>query len=241
MNKIKFIRFGGLSPVKQHRYTTNEDEMGFHYPPAKYGFYAFHQKYIDLFLLGATYHPFREYAKGEWIKDECGNLIENSKVIKGFKKDGTTVYVDWFLKLMKKRKIKSSRVWTSRLKAGEDIKCEFEGECEDCENYNLCTKHYMVKIKEPKIFTHTGEIWHHLPAFPSETIAEKGSWVKSSYDDYVNILNRYRHSMLKEAHKMASEEKDWKYKMRATDPFVCSPTITYAKDELEVFIEKLKT
>jgi len=100
----------------------------------------------------------------------------------------------------------------------------------------------MVKIKKPKIFTHTGDIWHHLPASGSEILAQKGSWTKSTYKDYVNILNRNRHKTLKDAHKSASKENwdNWKYKMRAVDPYKRSPSWTYAKDELEVFIERVK-
>jgi len=47
--KPEFIRFGGLSPVKQRGYTTNDEERGFHTPPARKGIYAFPRGYIELF------------------------------------------------------------------------------------------------------------------------------------------------------------------------------------------------
>lgn len=245
--KIKFIRFGGLSPIKQHRYTANEAEMGFHFPPAKYGFYAFHEKYVEFFLLGATYHPYRDYAKGEWIKDDEGNLIKENDVYLDYDaKTDKLIYVDWFTKLLKRRGIKSNIVWSCSKK---EVSCkrkmedDFEyDECDTCENDDLCHTKYMVRIKEPKTFEHTGELWHHLPAKPGEILATKGTWVKSTYDDYVKILNRHRHDTLKDAHKHGTSEAwdDWKMKMRAIDPFRKSPTWTYCKDELEVFIEKVK-
>ena len=53
-NSIILARYGGLSPVKQTHYQKKEEEMNFHSPPEKYGFYAFIFPYIDWFLLSGT-------------------------------------------------------------------------------------------------------------------------------------------------------------------------------------------
>ena len=59
---MTFVRFGGLSPVKQKGFTTDSD-TGFHSPPARKGIYAFVDGYIETFLLGGGY--------GDPSKKEC--------------------------------------------------------------------------------------------------------------------------------------------------------------------------
>ena len=49
---MKFIRFGGLSSVKQKGYTNDESEIYVHTPPARRGIYAFTYPYVEPFLLG---------------------------------------------------------------------------------------------------------------------------------------------------------------------------------------------
>ena len=48
MRRIKFLRFGGLSPVKQEGYGNDT----FHAPPARYGIYCFPETAMERFLLG---------------------------------------------------------------------------------------------------------------------------------------------------------------------------------------------
>jgi hypothetical protein len=49
--KVTFVRYGGLSPVKQKGY----GETRFHSPPARHGIYAFVDPFIEMFLLGGDY------------------------------------------------------------------------------------------------------------------------------------------------------------------------------------------
>lgn len=51
---IRFVRYGGLSPVKQNGYSRipKEGWNAHHAPPAKWGFYAFTWPLIEMFLLG---------------------------------------------------------------------------------------------------------------------------------------------------------------------------------------------
>ena len=64
---LKFVRYGGLSPVHQHY---NPKMPDFHSPPARKGFYAFVYPFIEDFLLSSEiFQPHRM----EWIKDHNGN------------------------------------------------------------------------------------------------------------------------------------------------------------------------
>lgn len=68
---IKFIRFGGLSPVIQEGY----GEDGYHAPPARKGFYAFPETTIERFLLGSNVFDQRRMVKidpSKVKKDEYG-------------------------------------------------------------------------------------------------------------------------------------------------------------------------
>lgn len=68
--EIKFVRFGGLSPVKQDGF--NKSMPTFHCPPAKRGIYAFVKNYIEFFLLGSENF---KYHRMEWIK-KGGKKVE---------------------------------------------------------------------------------------------------------------------------------------------------------------------
>ena len=46
---MKFVRYGGLSSVRQRGYDANS--TGFHSPPARRGIYAFIWPYVEWFLL----------------------------------------------------------------------------------------------------------------------------------------------------------------------------------------------
>lgn len=58
-NKM-FCRVGGLSPVKQTHYISNEDK-GFHNPPVRKGTYAFIWPYIEPFLFMWNEDKAREF------------------------------------------------------------------------------------------------------------------------------------------------------------------------------------
>jgi len=82
-----FVRFGGLSPVKQDGYVAREEHdpldpkydllcsQPFHAPPARHGVYAFVWPYIDTFMLGGRNFDSRRM---EWVKDKNGNHISES-------------------------------------------------------------------------------------------------------------------------------------------------------------------
>jgi len=145
MEKMKFVRFGGLSPVKQDHYTTGKDKC-FHNPPRKRGLYAFPYPYIETFLLGATDKPGHISNKTKWLKDEDGNRIKENdfynfdrKWEKRFNRPSINLK---YIKLLKKLNI--------RIK---DIRTIFDEKDETI---------YVTVLNKPKTFEYDGEIWHHL-------------------------------------------------------------------------------
>ena len=76
---VKFVRYGGLSPKKQEGYKMHKKEpenVGFHTPPAKRGFYAFVWPYIDLFLVSGGGEKDSKFpSKHITVKDSKGNPI----------------------------------------------------------------------------------------------------------------------------------------------------------------------
>jgi hypothetical protein len=83
-------------------------------------------------------------------------------------------------------------------------------------------------LKKPRQFDYTGELWHHLKehVHPPLVIETKGSWIKTSFEVYVDALAKDLHSMKRRTHTSS---------LRGTN----NPTYGYAKDHLEVFIEKV--
>lgn len=68
--KPTFVRYGGLSSVRQKGYDVSMPT--FHSPPARRGIYAFPWPYVEYFLLGSlTFVPGRMV----WVKDGKGNRI----------------------------------------------------------------------------------------------------------------------------------------------------------------------
>ena len=87
------------------------------------------------------------------------------------------------------------------------------------EYYQLCP---------PRIFDYSGYIWHHLGSklHPTKILSAKGSWFLTNCDNYVEALR-------KELHTMKSHHRG---------NFVGNtnnPAWGWAKDHLEVFIEKV--
>lgn len=81
LNCLKFVRYGGLSPVRQYGYKSDL----FHSPPAKYGFYCFPLPFVEKFLLGGdTYSdPKNKTIKNStnrirYLKDKDGNIIDSN-------------------------------------------------------------------------------------------------------------------------------------------------------------------
>lgn len=193
---VKFMRFGGLSPVPQKGYNKTNT---FHSPPARKGIYAFLWPYIDRFLIGASYSGITtKYSKFTYVKDKDGNPITDTHPEFNNFQD-------------------RNKVW--QVPTGRDAK-------------EISTGWALIRPKTPKVFTHTGELWHHLSEYlkPNQILAEKNDWIKTTYIDYVFALKKEFHKMAKEP--LCSGEKGrWE--------LTNNPTRWWAKDSLEVFIERV--
>lgn len=230
MEKLVFVRFGGLSPVLQKQYV-NGDKKTFHNPPRKRGIYAFPWPYVEKFLLGVTNDPGHISNKTMWLRDDKGELIRDLDACLPFEewknKNGDPEYKPWVNKLLKKKGISRSQVGTSL--------SEIKNKDTDDEERIFC----LSILKKPRIFSYDGTIWHHLGEYVKHgfVLETSGSWVKTDYDIYVKAFDKTRHHHLKLLHA-----SDWggfarKDEFRSkNDPFRNGP---YAKDHLEVFIEKL--
>lgn len=116
-NKIKFVRFGGLSSVIQNGY--NPAMLTGHAPPARRGIYAFVYPLIESFLIGSSVLLSHRM---EWVKDKDGNKIseehpdfkkyynDNVTLCKQSAKEGSNCY----LANHKKRKVfeYSGLIWS---------------------------------------------------------------------------------------------------------------------------------
>ena len=91
------------------------------------------------------------------------------------------------------------------------------------------------KIIKLRKFDYEGPIWHHLhkTTDPRKIIAEKGNWIKTEFEDYVEALRKEFHSMRKDFIKFLN------YDPKALELMTNNPAKTYCKDHLEVFIEDI--
>jgi hypothetical protein len=75
---------------------------------------------------------------------------------------------------------------------------------------------------------------------PEEVLATSGSWVLTTYEDYLIAFDRRRHQLLKKVHGANyTTFAEMKENLKRVDPYIQSPMMSFAKDELEVFIEKI--
>lgn len=218
--KKKFVRFGGLSPLKQDHYETGPDKT-FHNPPRKNGFYAFPWPHIEYFLLGSTDDPGHISNKSSWIRDDDGNLINSLDAYTDEynTKSDNFGFTPKVAKLLKKKGINGKYVRAETLPNVKSDNKIF----------------YLTVLKKPKTFDYGGEIWHHLGdnVKPGFILAASGSWVKTDMDIYNTALSKETQNMAKSFRKMFKE-------FGSLPPQRNSIKIKGSSmDHLEIFIEKL--
>jgi len=230
MQKIKFIRFGGLSSVKQKHYLPDHNENNtFHNPPRKKGVYAFPHKYVDKFLLGATDHPAQKNSKTYWIKDEDNNLLKNTELT--FDDNGDYVASKKLKRILKHRKIKLS-----------DVGYQAKKYIPEGNHSGVYLSYYLTAYIKPKIFKYEGEIWHHFidDTKPSEILDRTENWILSTYIDYCKIFKRTKHKDLSWIHEIYGDsDKKLKFNEMANKVYKYTGGLSVAIDHLEVFIEKV--
>jgi phosphoribosylformylglycinamidine (FGAM) synthase-like amidotransferase family enzyme len=62
---------------------------------------------------------------------------------------------------------------------------------------------FIIKPKRIRIFKYTEEIWHHLGNHtkPGQIYDKKGNLYLSSIEDYLAMLNKEKHAMIKQTTK----------------------------------------
>jgi hypothetical protein len=218
-NSIKFCRYGTLSPVKHEKSWQNHhsltSDLGFHSPPCKQGIYAFVYPFIEKFLLSASTYSGLEstHPKVTYLRDQQGNKFTfNTQTL--WDKSETvllpgTLSINLDSLLIPSQKHELSKFLNKQGTWLKDIQIMTKGE-----------RAYLVKQIKPKIFTHEGEIWHHLELFlesRAEIIEKRGSWVKTDFYSYKKALQKSLGKVQHSAHRPYKDSWDF----------------------LEVFIEKL--
>jgi len=230
--KIKFSRIGGLSPVIQEGYTLDPSKRGFHTPPARKGFYAFIYPNFEGFLLGGEWSRLgkkNKHEKFEYLKDKDGNKIKYYKddypEMKVLEDELEYLNPEILKHLIKGDKLKVNELtWKYWTEAIRDEKGDFV----NC---------YLIKKKKLKVFSHTGELWHHLKnsaVKPFEIIVEVGDWIKTDYDTFVRAYEQDKIDTIKDL-------KNGKVLFYKNIPLNTKNVYNYVmKDHLEVFIERIK-
>lgn len=234
---VKFVRYGGLSPIKQIGYDASMPT--FHCPPARKGFYAFLWSYIEPFLLsGGTREIGGIDGKSNRVKyvlDENGDFLpenhkQGSKYFGVKSKEYRKICEEYSTWAKNRDKIFSEgKGWMDvYAQIGTDPRDSFKGQ-----GYVLATWN-----SKPKIFTvnEDGLLWHHLghQLKPGQFIKEKGSWTLSKFSDYCHALHEEFHSM--------SSDNPFKVLGGKGQNFMKTkrPTFGFSIDHLEVFFEKIK-
>ena len=165
MKDIEFIRYAGLSSVKQKGY--NSKMPTFHSPPAHRGIYAFVANYVEPFLLGTNKFDPRRM---EWLRDKDGNRIKEDDV-------------DW-------DDPKNNKYMSKWLNSS--FENEFKEACDndDVDKMDEIRKRgqFVAKDCNRKRFKYKGDIWHHLDVKHHEIILCKGEWVLTSFEAYKKAL-----------------------------------------------------
>lgn len=217
-NYEEFVRFGGLSSVKQRGYTKDDK---FHSPPTRHGLYAFPSNNIEMFLLGGNYaNLFKKGTSNKivYVKDKRGNKISN-------------LHPEWNYYMINMNSNSYFTIRTNKLK--QNVKQNEDGEY-DYDDYIQ----YVVKYIKPKKFKYNGNIWHHLKEFvdPRDIIKETKWWVYTTMDVYKTAFKKNYDFSKKQ---MYSSKYHGMFKKKSFDNknYPKNPLKFYSKDHLEVYID----
>ena len=216
---MKFVRYGGLSSVKQKGYDASS-EM-FHSPPMKRGIYAFVWKHVEWFLLsGYEMDPWKPHAKYIWVRDSNGNRIParpyDEKDI-----EYNAKYNDY----LDAQDTKNSAL-ANQLRQELGILNYRSAECPKTKET------FYIKQKKRRVFdvSDDKEVWHHLSAHvkQEDVLGIKGEWI-------LTTVATFRVALRKEGQKTRVEALAWVKRPYAE----LKPFHSHVKDHLEVFFEKI--
>lgn len=224
MPKVKnkgmtFVRYGGLSPVKQKGFRSNPHEYDYHTPPARKGIYAFPEYWVEMFLLGGDMDSFGVKNRVEIVKDKDGNPIHNRHPL----------YDKMLERGDKYWSRNTNKLWPDAFPDGGDFS----------ESDYIS---YVAKNVTPRKFTYNGPIWHHLEEHirGGPIMKKRGEWVLTDMDIYKKAFKDEMKNRRKEAIKDLSGM--WNDKGLPADAQFLgrNPYKWHSKDHLEVFIERIK-
>lgn len=164
---IKFIRYGGLSPVKQRGY--DPSETTFHSPPARRGIYAFPEGAVEPFLLGSRVFDPRRMRR--LTPDEVRKVERIEKRLEGSYTYPRVRYVWPNQKMKDKFDQMVNGTLLDQQKADEYAR----------------KNQFMAKDINRREFTYTGNIWSHLDEYiddPTKIIKRKAAWVLTDFDTW---------------------------------------------------------
>jgi hypothetical protein len=216
---MTFVRYGGLSPVKQHGFTNDSSKKTYHSPPARKGVYAFPEFWVEHFLLGGDLSTYGVRSRIVILKDKHGTRITNRHP--GF---------DEYIK-------RGDKYWDrTNGKLWPDAQPDEDG------NYEWTDYiHYITVQQKPRKFVYDGPLWHHLGEYVKEgpILKKNGNWVFTSMDIYKKAFKNEMKSRRKQAIRYLS---GWMGDSAPPDAAFIgrNPYDWVSKDHLEVFIERIK-
>jgi hypothetical protein len=208
------VTYGGLSLTKQKGYDPEKlrTQDTFHSPPARKGIYAFIWPYVEKFLLGGNkFIDPKIRGKGQrnriaYVKDKEGNVIKTGHP--DFEKQ---------VEIPKNWSLQRKHPDAPGHKIGDD---EFE--------YDKEFLSVLYNNTNRKKFSYNGPLWHHLKdgVKQDKIIDEKGAWIKTDPETYVEALKKTLHQNLSADREI--------FKGQA----LRGVTGGYGIDHLEVFIDQ---
>lgn len=125
-----FVRWGGLSPVKQKGYKqTRGGDATFHSPPSRRGIYAFPIKWIEHFLLGGADREHQSPRKFEHYGDIWHHLSADLRPDEIYKESGAwvkTSFDSWAAQYKKALHENANRKFqVNRMMQGQELEDDF--------------------------------------------------------------------------------------------------------------------
>lgn len=220
-----WVRYGGLSPVKQ-KHRLKEDDAMFHTPPRRRGVFAFVDGFVEHFLIGSTCkinHPSNKVYR---LYDESGKTLCFEEHADFHCDTGGCYPTSKKLKkLLKKQGLKEKQI--------------------------VCVEDEPAVVgilRHPRTFYYDGVVWHHLRKTTEEKaiIDEWGAWILTSLNDWETAFRKNVHTSRSALHayvEIGEKRPNWHNFSRAGAlaklPFGGRTAMSgYEMDSLEVFIER---
>lgn len=237
---MEFIRYGSL--VSQDHNITND--IFFHTPPVKKGFYAFPKGYVEDFLLGGLGEGSVKNGRYSYIRDEKGNKIYCTGT-------ETEEYIE---KMCKKNK----KYLTAHIKreAPEFEQTLFASMPNDDPEIDVYKKYWdwldeqkfpLIIENKPNYFNYNGLVWHHL--FEDNITKDKyfphfikciRSWVLTDIKTFEKCLKReVGKCKYRQVYGGMSTNPNNRTTYYAEGKYGGYPLNYFDKDVFEVYIEKI--